>query len=51
MGLTILLTIFAPWIAPYDPEEANPLEVLQPPSRSHLMGTDDSGLDVFSRII
>lgn len=51
MGIVILVTILAPWIAPYDPQEANPLEVLQPPSRTHLMGTDDSGLDVFSRII
>ena len=47
----ILLSLFAPLIAPYDPEQANPDAVLVPPSSSHLMGTDVSGMDVFSRVI
>ena len=47
----ILLSLFAPLIAPYDPEQANPDAVLVPPSSSHVMGTDVSGMDVFSRVI
>jgi peptide/nickel transport system permease protein len=47
----ILSSLFAPLIAPYDPEQANPDAVLVPPSSSHLMGTDVSGMDVFSRVI
>lgn len=51
LGLEIILIIFAPWIAPYDPETASPAEILQPPSAKHWMGTDNSGMDVFSRLI
>ena len=47
----ILLAIFAPWIAPYPPEKANPTDYLQGPSWRHLLGTDQTGMDVFSRII
>ena len=54
--LLILMAIFAPWIAPYDPT-AQPTGAdvgqyyFQPPSREHLLGTDDLGRDVLSRII
>lgn len=47
----VLLAIFAPLIAPFDPQQANPSEFLQPPSWRHLMGTDATGLDIFSRVI
>ncbi|MDQ6437202.1 ABC transporter permease [Mesorhizobium sp. LHD-90] len=47
----VLLAIFAPWIAPFDPEQANPIAFLQPPGWPHLMGTDATGLDIFSRVI
>jgi len=47
----ILLAIFAPWIAPFDPEQANPTAFLRPPGWPHIMGTDATGLDVFSRVI
>ncbi len=55
IGLTIvivviLMAIFAPVISPYDPIKSSG-EILQPPSLKHLMGTDNLGRDLFSRII
>lgn len=50
--LTILLvTIFAPFVAPFEPTETIPGMALQEPSSSHLMGTDPIGRDVFSRTV
>jgi peptide/nickel transport system permease protein len=51
VGLMVVLAVISPWIAPYAPEEANPLAYLQPPSSSHWFGTDSSGMDIFSRVI
>jgi ABC-type dipeptide/oligopeptide/nickel transport system permease subunit len=47
----IVVAIFADQIAPFDYDEAHKDAVLQPPSRTHLFGTDDFGRDMFSRII
>lgn len=47
----ILMAIFAPAIAPYDPCEINPPEFLQPPSSQHFFGTDECGRDIFSRVV
>jgi peptide/nickel transport system permease protein len=49
----ILIAVFAPLIAPYDPLLGGNLrtERLQPPSWTHLMGTDDLARDILSRII
>jgi len=47
----VLLGLLAPAISPYDPLEQNVPARLQGPSLNHLMGTDDFGRDVFSRII
>ncbi|HEY2300734.1 MAG TPA: ABC transporter permease [Acidimicrobiales bacterium] len=46
-----LLAIFAPLIAPYDPLHQNLLAIFQSPSTTHLLGTDDLGRDVLSRLI
>jgi peptide/nickel transport system permease protein len=46
-----LLGLLAPLIAPYGPTEGNPDETLQPPSWSHLFGTDAIGFDIFSRVL
>ena len=51
VALVALLALFAPFIAPFDPEQANPASYLRPPGWPHLMGTDATGLDVFSRVI
>jgi peptide/nickel transport system permease protein len=50
-SLFVLMAVFAPLIAPYDPSATNFSAVLQGPSAAHLMGTDDLGRDVFSRIV
>lgn len=47
----IILALVAPLIAPFDPEEANAAITLASPSASHWLGTDISGMDIFSRII
>ena len=49
--LFILTAIFAPFIAPYDPNYADFAAYLQGPSSAHLLGTDNYGRDVLSRII
>jgi peptide/nickel transport system permease protein len=46
-----LVAIFAPLIAPYPPNAQNLINSFQPPSWSHLMGTDNLGRDVFSRVV
>ena len=50
LGLFVLAAIFAPLIAPYDPNEMT-LDMMGNPSGEHLLGTDDLGRDLFSRII
>ncbi|MBP8638862.1 MAG: ABC transporter permease [Dictyoglomi bacterium] len=47
----IFIAVFAEFIAPYSPYEQNLADRLQPPSKSHLLGTDDLGRDILSRII
>ncbi|HDG61434.1 MAG: D-ala-D-ala transporter subunit [Thermotoga sp. 4484_232] len=47
----IIVAIFAPVLAPYDPYQQNLHNRLAPPSREHLLGTDQFGRDVLSRII
>ncbi len=49
--LIIVLAILAPWIAPYDPLEQSVFNRLTPPQGSHLLGTDEYGRDVLSRIL
>jgi len=51
LALQFLAIVFAPWIAPYSPVDANPLNALQEPSLKHLFGTDVSGMDIFSRVV
>jgi len=47
----VVMAIFAPLIAPYDPFRVNMMERLQPPSPQHLFGTDNVGRDLFSRVV
>jgi peptide/nickel transport system permease protein len=49
--LMIVLAIFADVIAPYDYNKRNLRERLEPPSFKHIMGTDNLGRDVFTRIV
>ncbi|HPU69711.1 MAG: ABC transporter permease [Acetomicrobium sp.] len=47
----IVIAIFAPAIAPYDPIEINISRSLLPPSSDHIFGTDQFGRDIFSRVV
>ncbi len=49
--LLILVAVFAEQIAPYDFNERNVVNRLQPPSAEHWLGTDQIGRDVLSRLI
>lgn len=46
-----VVAIFAPQLAPYDPAATDFLAVRQAPSADYLLGTDDVGRDVLSRVI
>lgn len=49
--LLVLITVFAPLIAPFDVNRANPTQTFISPSFEHLMGTDNIGRDIFSRFV
>ncbi|MBB5751554.1 ABC transporter permease [Prosthecomicrobium pneumaticum] len=51
LAVQFVAIVFAPWIAPFSPIEANPLDSLQPPNLVHWLGTDELGMDIFSRIV
>jgi peptide/nickel transport system permease protein len=51
LGVMLVAAAFAPWLAPYDPLETNYGMVVRPPSGAHLLGTDQFGRDVLSRLI
>src|SRR5450759_4822023 len=47
----VVMAVFAPLIAPYNPNASDWMAVRQPPGAEHWFGTDDLGRDVLSRII
>ena len=49
--LLIITAIFAPWLAPYPPNDIDMAQTLAKPSAEHWLGTDNLGRDVLSRII
>ena len=49
--LVFLLSMLAPFIAPYDPNDINVKAILLEPSMQHWMGTDGLGRDVLSRML
>lgn len=51
VALMIFLALFADIVAPYDYNQRNLRDRLEPPSMSHYMGTDNLGRDIFSRIV
>jgi peptide/nickel transport system permease protein len=55
-GLVIVIVMFlagalAGVISPFDPEENDFAAMMQAPSWSHLLGTDQMGRDIFSRLV
>ena len=51
MTLAVLIALAAPLVAPYDPLAQNLGNTLAAPGRDHLLGTDNVGRDVLSRVI
>jgi peptide/nickel transport system permease protein len=51
IALFIVLAVFAPLIAPYDPLATSWSQVRKAPSAAHWFGTDELGRDILSRII
>lgn len=56
VGILLTTAVFvvaltAPWIAPYGAEQRIWSERIQPPGPAHWLGTDESGGDVFSRLV
>lgn len=49
--IIIISAIFAPYIAPYDPTKQNILARYKAPSAKYLLGTDELGRDILSRLI
>ncbi|HEY3060578.1 MAG TPA: nickel transporter permease [Chloroflexota bacterium] len=50
IGVLVLSAVFAPWLAPEDPYRVS-LEIrLQPPGSGHVLGTDELGRDILSRL-
>jgi peptide/nickel transport system permease protein len=45
------LVVFAPWVTSYEPNELDISNRLQSPTLTHLMGTDELGRDVFTRVL
>lgn len=51
IGASLVLAVFPQVFAPYDPIAMDYNALLQPPSWAHVMGTDNFGRDVLSRVI
>ncbi|HEY1104902.1 ABC transporter permease [Agromyces endophyticus] len=51
LAVVVLTAIFAPYLAPYDPYVGSVIDRHLPPSPEHWFGTDQSGRDIFSRIV
>ncbi|HMK93232.1 MAG TPA: hypothetical protein VK576_09545, partial [Thermoleophilia bacterium] len=46
-----IVAVFAPWIAPYSPNQVDILDRFASPSAQHILGTDALGRDLFSRLV
>ena len=56
MGIVLLfifvtVALFCPFLTPYDPIAVDLASALQPPSKQHLMGTDNFGRDILTRVL
>ncbi|MEE4222336.1 D,D-dipeptide ABC transporter permease [Pseudomonas viridiflava] len=49
--LVLMVMLFAPWLAPHDPNALNLTQRLAAPSAAHWFGTDEVGRDLFSRVL
>ena len=51
VGLITLVAVLAPVLAPYDVGKQDYTAIMKPPSAAHLLGTDNLGRDVFTRVV
>ncbi|MBT1509191.1 ABC transporter permease [Bradyrhizobium sp. SRL28] len=51
LTVIVFAALFAPWISPYDPYFTDLTKVMRPPDAEHWFGTDNTGRDIFSRVI
>jgi ABC-type dipeptide/oligopeptide/nickel transport system permease subunit len=51
IGILVVLAVFAPLLTPYHYADGNLLEGSQGPSRDHLLGTDELGRDIWTRLL
>ncbi len=51
LALAVIAAVFASWVSPYEPAQTDFSALWQPPSSAHLLGTDQLGRDLLSRII
>jgi len=51
LALLAVLALAAPWLSPRDPIKTAPRTALQPPGSSYVLGSDQFGRDVASRVL
>ncbi|GMA24189.1 glutathione ABC transporter permease GsiD [Luteimicrobium album] len=51
LAVLVVVAVFAPLVAPHDPNAQDYDALLAPPSSSHWFGTDSIGRDIFSRVV
>jgi peptide/nickel transport system permease protein len=51
LSFFVVTAAFASYLAPYDPTQVFPSDILKPPSWKHLFGTNEAGQDLFSQVL
>ena len=51
VGLILLVAVCGPWLAPYGPDTMAPRLRYRPPNADFLLGTDQYGRDILSRLL
>jgi peptide/nickel transport system permease protein len=51
VSVVLVITLLAPWLVPYDPNEVDVYNRLLSPSAAHWLGTDQLGRDILSRVL
>lgn len=51
MFIILVMAVFSTWLAPFDPQEIHLSDRLLEPDSAHLLGTDQLGRDVYSRVL
>ncbi len=51
LAIIVLGALSAPFVTPYEPDAIDLDSIRVPPGKDHLMGTDNKGRDVFTRIL